>query len=232
VQKSLFIQWASWALHTVISGVHEGDRRDVRPLEAETQSTQLMPATCVTRHATSPALLRKRGHLACCAAFVTTAQPVVQVCDQQGSIPGCAHGHVYNHLCSHCAVIQSSFTTLRILCAQPVHISTLSPLETTGFHCLHACGFPDARVDIRQCMAFSDWVFHLVRAFKVPHCFSWLDSSPVFSTEHSHCPRHSIHSSSPLVTGILVTSSFGDYEQRCCKDLCRFLCQQNFQSFK
>jgi hypothetical protein len=59
VQKSLFIQWASWALHTVISGVHEGDRRDVRPLEAETQSTQLMPATCVTRHATSPALLER-----------------------------------------------------------------------------------------------------------------------------------------------------------------------------
>ena len=79
----------------------------------------------------------------------------------------------------HYSIMKSSFKSLKILFALPIHPISLQRTPDNQWHCAITIAFP-----FPECHTI--WLIQcriLKYAFKVPHVLSWLDSSFLCSTE-------------------------------------------------
>ena len=116
---------------------------------------------------------------------------------------------IYIH---HYNIIQSIFTSVKILYALLILLSHFSPLEATDLFIVYlVLSFPECHVDgIMLYVACSDWLLSLSNIhLSFLHVLSWLDSSFIFSTEYYSIVwmDHSLFIHSPT-EGILVASKF------------------------
>ena len=123
--------------------------------------------------------LRDQTQVFCIAgeSFTESANPqTLSESQQKPYIVTCIHD---------CAIIQSNFTTLKILCTLPVHPHLPHPLSITSLYTVSVdLLFQNVRDGIIQYVTFYGWLLSLCNMhLRFLHIFWWLNSWFLLSTE-------------------------------------------------